>query len=151
MRKETADSARFDMSSYFQLCACSDGQFMFYLKTRNHEVLLRSQPYRSKQAARGGIESVRRNSRLASRFVRMVEDESACYFVVLSDIGQIVGTSEKYSSRAALEAGFASVMTHGSTTVIKDPAANPGAKDANLRRHAMVGGTRTISHEGSKT
>jgi uncharacterized protein len=136
------------MSSYFLLSACSDGQFMFHLKTGNHEVLLRSQPYRSKQAARGGIESVRRNSRLASRFVRMVEDESACYFVVLSDVGQIVGTSEKYASRAALEAGLISVMTHGATTVIREPSTNPGARDASLRRHAMVGGTRTIPHEG---
>jgi len=136
------------MSSYFQLSACSDGQFMFHLKTGNHEVLLRSQPYRSKQAARGGIESVRRNSRLASRFVRMVEDESACYFVVLSDIGQIVGTSEQYSSRAALEAGLKSVMTYAATTVIKEPSTDPGAKDASFRRHAMVGGPRTLSHRG---
>jgi uncharacterized protein YegP (UPF0339 family) len=119
---------------------------MFHLKTGTHEVLLRSQPYRSKQAARGGIESVRRNSRLASRFVRMVEDESACYFVVLSDIGQIVGTSEQYSSRAALEAGLKSVMTYAATTVIKE-STNPGARDAGFRHHTMAGGTRTISHE----
>jgi uncharacterized protein YegP (UPF0339 family) len=135
------------MSSYFQLSARPDGQFMFHLKTGNHEVLLRSQPYRSRQAARGGIESVRRNARLASRFVRMIEDESACYFVVLSDIGQIVGTSETYSSRTALEAGVKSVMTHGATTVIREPNTGP-ARDSSLRHHAPVGGTRTISHEG---
>jgi len=109
------------MSSHFQLNARSDGQYTFRLKTGNHEVPLTSQPYGSRQAARRGIEKVPRNSRIATRFVRMIENEGACHFVLVSDVGQTVGTSEIYFTHAALDDGIQSVMIHGATDVIKEP------------------------------
>jgi hypothetical protein len=39
----------------------ADNQFMFNLKVGNHETILASEPYSSKQAAEGGIASCRTN------------------------------------------------------------------------------------------
>jgi uncharacterized protein YegP (UPF0339 family) len=131
------------MAAYFQLSARTDGQLVFQLKTGREQVLLTSPPFASKQAARLGIESVRSNSQRAARYVRMVEKENACYFVIVSEIGRIAGTSEIFPSRAALESGVRLVMIRGATTVIKEAGAMPDAQDNPIRRRALAGGTRT--------
>lgn len=133
------------MAAYFQLSARADGQFVFLLKNGREQVLLTSPTFASRQAARLGIESVRSNSQRAARYVRMVEKENVCYFVIVSEIGQIAGTSEKFQSRAALESGIRLVMSRGATTVIKDAGAVLDAQDNPIRRRAPAGGTPTRS------
>jgi uncharacterized protein len=134
------------MTGYFQLSANAEGHFMFRLTNSNHQVILTSPLYDSRQAARGGIESARKNSRLATRYVRKVKDESACSFMLLSDIGQIVGTSGMYLSRDALEDGIKQVMAIGATTVIKGPGADSSVREATSCHQTTPAGTRTISY-----
>ena len=107
------------MKGYFQLAANAAGHFTFNLKAGNHEVILTSQVYKSKQDALEGIESVRMNSPVAARFQRKVAKDNSPYFVLLAANGQTIGKSEMYSENAAMENGIKSVMTNGLTTFVK--------------------------------
>ena len=108
------------MAGYFQLHTTSNGGFMFNLKAGNHEVILTSQTYQSKQSALDGIESVRNNSQVASRFERKTAKDDSPYFVLLATNGQVIGKSEMYSGKSAMENGIQSVVTNGTSAVIKE-------------------------------
>ena len=107
------------MSGYFQFGVAAGDHFMFNLKAGNHEVILTSQTYKSKQAALDSIESVRNNSQVESRFERKVAKDNSPYFTLLATNGQVIGKSEMYSSSAAMENGIKSVMTNGASKVVK--------------------------------
>jgi uncharacterized protein YegP (UPF0339 family) len=107
------------MAGYFQLNTSAGGKFSFSLKAGNHEVILTSQVYASKQDALEGIESVRKNSPIAERFERKVAKDKSPYFVLRADNGKTLGRSEMYSGTAAMENGIHSVMSNGATTFVK--------------------------------
>jgi len=107
------------MKGYFHLTSSDAGRFTFNLKAGNHEVILTSQVYRSKQDALDGIESVRTNAPNAARFQRKVAKDNSPYFVLLAANGQTIGKSEMYSENAAMENGIKSVMANGPTTFVK--------------------------------
>jgi uncharacterized protein len=109
----------FKMPGYFDLHVTPAGHFMFNLKAGNHEVILTSQVYKSKQAALDGIESVRNNSQIESRFERKSAKDNSPYFVLNASNGQVVGKSEMYSGAAAMENGIKSVIANGASKTIK--------------------------------
>jgi uncharacterized protein YegP (UPF0339 family) len=106
------------MKGHFQLASNATGRFTFNLKAGNHEVILTSQIYKSKQDALDGIESVRTNAPKASGYQRKVAKDNSPYFVLLAENGQTIGKSEMYSENAAMENGIKSVMTNGTTTFV---------------------------------
>jgi uncharacterized protein YegP (UPF0339 family) len=107
------------MKGYFHLASNDAGRFTFNLKAGNHEVILTSQVYQSKQDALAGIESVRINSADDSRFQRKTAKDDSPYFVLLAGNGQTIGKSEMYSSTASMENGIKSVMANGASTFVK--------------------------------
>ncbi len=107
------------MKGYFQLASSAAGRFRFNLRAGNHQVILTSQSYTTKQGALDGIESVRANAPIAARFERKVAKDSSPYFVLLAANGQTIGKSEMYSTNAAMEGGIASVMSNGPSTSVK--------------------------------
>jgi len=107
------------MKGYFELASNDAGRFTFNLKAGNHQVILTSQVYASKRDALEGIESVRMNSPIASRFQRKIAKDDSPYFVLLAANGQTIGKSEMYSENAAMENGIKSVMANGPTTFVK--------------------------------
>jgi len=107
------------MSGYFELATSAAGRFSFNLKAGNHQVILTSQSYTSKQDALNGIESVRTNASIDSRFERKIAKNDAPYFLLLAANGQTIGKSEMYSTNAAMENGVKSVMRNGTTTLVK--------------------------------
>jgi uncharacterized protein len=117
----TADEAfaRPATTGYFELNSGGAGRFTFNLKAGNHEVILTSKVYKTRQDALHDIEAVRRNSLIAARFERNVAKDNSPYFVLLADNGQTLGRSEMYSTRAAMENGIQSVMAHGGSTFVK--------------------------------
>lgn len=100
------------MNGYYELKTASGGQPMFNLKAGNHEVILTSQRYKSKEAALAGIESVRKNGPNEAMFEKKSSVRDEPYFVLKAANGQIIGTSEMYSSTAARDKGIASVMAN---------------------------------------
>lgn len=100
-------------------------KFTFNLKAANHEVILTSQAYETKEAAKAGIESVQNNGPLAERFEKKTSSAKQPYFVLKAANRQTIGTSEMYSSETARDNGIKSVQTNSPTTEIKDVTQRP--------------------------
>ena len=108
------------MSGKFVLKATASGQFMFNLLAGNNQVILTSETYKEKSAAKNGIASVQSNCGDDDRYERKLSSRGEPYFVLKAGNGQVIGKSEMYSSKAAMENGIASVKTNGSSTTIDD-------------------------------
>lgn len=98
----------------------SAGQFHFTLHAGNGEAILQSERYTTKQAALGGIDSVKANSPLDQRYDRKLASDGRPMFNLTATNGQVIGTSETYSSTSARETGIASVKTNGPTSAVID-------------------------------
>ncbi len=107
------------MAGYFELKS-SGTQYMFNLKAGNHEVILTSERYTTKQGAQGGIASVQKNASDDARYQRKVASSGAPYFVLSAVNGETLGRSEMYSSAAAMEGGIASVKANAPAAPTKD-------------------------------
>jgi uncharacterized protein len=106
------------MAGVFELKATSDGQFMFNLKAGNGEVILTSEHYKAKDSATNGIASVQKNAGDDANFERLEASNGDPYFVLKAANAQVIGRSEMYSSKTAMENGIASVKSNapGATT-----------------------------------
>lgn len=108
------------MAAKYQLKQGSSGQFMFNLKAGNGEVILTSELYKDKQSAIAGIESVKTNGPIESRYERKSAKNNQAYFVLKATNGQTIGKSEMYSSVAAMENGIKSVIKNAPLAEIED-------------------------------
>ncbi|VFR21937.1 FIG00431834: hypothetical protein [plant metagenome] len=107
------------MSGTYDLKRSGD-QFLFNLKAANGEIILTSERYTTKAGALNGIESVRKNSPIDSRYERKVASNGQPYFTLTGGNGETIGRSETYSSTSARDNGIASVKTNGPTATVKD-------------------------------
>ncbi|MDX1599955.1 MAG: YegP family protein [Anaerolineales bacterium] len=97
------------MAAKFQLKQTGSGQFRFNLLAANGQVILSSENYTSKSAAKNGIESVKKNAPSDERYERRTSKAGDPYFVLKAANQQVIGTSEMYSSKSAMEQGIESV------------------------------------------
>lgn len=98
----------------------SGAKFTFTLNAANHEVILTSQGYEAKASALNGIESVRTNGPDAGNFEKKTSSADQPYFVLKASNGQIIGTSQMYSSEAARDNGIASVQANCASSEVKE-------------------------------
>lgn len=98
----------------------SGTQYHWDLKSGNNEPILSSERYTSKQGAEGGIASCRINSPIDARYTRLTSKANEPYFVLKGANGEIIGTSEMYSSVAARDNGIAACKRDGPTAAIQD-------------------------------
>ena len=96
----------------YQISPTANAKVIFNLKAENHQVILTSEVYEQKQSALTGIESVQTNGPDVKNFELRTSAASEPYFVLKAQNGEIIGTSQMYSSAAAAEIGIASVQTH---------------------------------------
>lgn len=108
------------MAGKYVLKKAKNGQFYFNLKAGNGETILSSEMYKAKASANNGIASVQKNSPDANRYDRRVNKGGKDYFVLKAANHQIIGNSEAYNSKAAMENGIKSVQKNGPTTKIVD-------------------------------
>jgi uncharacterized protein YegP (UPF0339 family) len=94
--------------------------YHFVLRADNHETILTSENYATKQGALNGINSCQTNSPYDSRYERRISVASQPYFVLKAVNSQIIGTSQMYSSTTARDGGIASCKANGATTKIID-------------------------------
>jgi len=94
--------------------------YHWVLKAPNHEVILTSETYLSHSGAINGIDSVRTNGVIEEHFEKRLSKADEPYFVLKATNGEIIGTSEMYSSAASCNNGIAAVMKYASTTVLKE-------------------------------
>jgi uncharacterized protein YegP (UPF0339 family) len=108
------------MPGKFELKASANGQFMFNLKAANGEVILTSESYKAKDDALDGIASVRKNAADDAHFERKVAKNGEPFFSLNAANGRILGKSELYSSKAAMEGGIASVKANAPDAKLDD-------------------------------
>lgn len=108
------------MPGYYVIEKGLTGQFHFNLKSDNHEIILTSESYVSKQGAHTGIASCQINSPYDARYDKRTSAAIQPYFVLKAANGEIIGNSQMYSSVSARDNGIASCKINGPTTVIKD-------------------------------
>jgi uncharacterized protein YegP (UPF0339 family) len=107
------------MAACFELSNSSDGQFMFILKSANGDVILSSELYRARSSAEKDIVAVQSNCALDQCYERKVSANGKFMFNLKASNQQLLGTSQKYATTAARDAGIASVKADGVATGIK--------------------------------
>lgn len=108
------------MAAKFELKKAANGQFMFNLKAGNGEVILTSETYVAKAAAKDGIASVRVNAPLDGRYERKTSGKGEPYFVLKAANNETLGRSEMYSSAQAREGGIAAVKRDAPGAPLED-------------------------------
>ncbi|ALM20318.1 hypothetical protein JCM19294_967 [Nonlabens tegetincola] len=96
----------------FETYKDSSGQHRFRLKAANGQNILASEAYTSKAGCLNGIESVRENSQIDSRYDRKKSSNGKHYFNLKASNGQVIGTSEIYEGSSGVETGIKSVMNN---------------------------------------
>jgi len=104
---------------FFEKYSDRGGKYRFRLKAGNGEIILSSEAYESSSGRDNGISSVQSNSQVDDRYVDKTSRSGDPYFVLIASNGQVIGTSETYSSTSARSTGKASVKRNGSTSDIR--------------------------------
>lgn len=96
----------------FEVFVDKRGEFRFNLCAVNGQVVLSSEGYTRKANCLKGIDSVRRHSAEDRYFERIISRDGQFRFVLKARNGEIIGTSERYTSATAMEDGIRSVRFH---------------------------------------
>ena len=104
----------------FEIKTDKSGQFRFNLKAGNGQIILSSEAYTTKSACENGIASVRSNSGNDARYDRNTAKNGSPYFNLKASNGQVIGSSEQYSSGSAMENGIASVKKNAPDAEVVD-------------------------------
>lgn len=107
----------------FEIKTAKNGEFMFNLTAKNGQVIFTSQQYTTKAACKNGIESVKNNSKEDGHFARKEAKNGEAYFDLMAANHQVIGKSQMYSSKAAMEKGIDSVMENAGVAEIEDMTA----------------------------
>ncbi|MDX6694129.1 MAG: uncharacterized protein QOF02_1732 [Blastocatellia bacterium] len=106
------------MNAEFEIKRGSGGKHHFNLKAENGEIILTSEIYESRQGAEKGIASVRTNAPNDAQYERKTASNDQPYFVLKAENGEPIGTSETYTSVAAMENGIESVKRNAPNAAI---------------------------------
>jgi hypothetical protein len=108
------------MAARYELKKSGGDQFTFNLVAANNAVILTSERYNSKSAAENGIESCKANSSNDARYDRLTSQSDQPYFVLKAENNQVIGRSEMYSSKDAMENGIEACKQAGPEAPISD-------------------------------
>ena len=112
------------MAGKFELYQDKAGEFRFRLKAGNGEIILVSEGYyKQKASAENGIESVRKNAPADERYERKDTSSGKPMFNLKATNGQVIGTSEAYSSASARDNGIESVKKNAPEAKLDDQTA----------------------------
>ena len=108
------------MAGKFELYKDKAGEFRFRLKAGNGEIILASEGYKARASAENGIESVKKNAPDDSRYERKDSASGKPMFNLKASNGQVIGTSETYSSASARDNGIESVKKNAPDAAVTD-------------------------------
>jgi len=106
------------MKAYYKVTKNKEAKqpYHWVLVAQNHEVILTSENYSSKQMALKGIASVRVNY----LYDRLVARDGSPYFNLVAQNGEVIGRSEMYSSDNARDTGIEAVKKYGRDAEVRD-------------------------------
>jgi uncharacterized protein YegP (UPF0339 family) len=107
------------VKGYYQLIEGHQGDFMFTLRAGNHETILQSGVYWSRQAAMDAVAAVRLCSQDPGRYRRHDNADGSYHFELLDRSGKPLARSAGCSTRSGLTAGMASVQRNALSTVFR--------------------------------
>jgi uncharacterized protein len=108
------------MSGWYEISKNDKGQHSFVLKAANAQVILRSEQYDARASAQNGVASVQKNAPLPERYELKTASDGRFYFNLKASNGQVIGTSQMYTSEASRQNGIDSVKTNGPSTEVRD-------------------------------
>jgi uncharacterized protein YegP (UPF0339 family) len=108
------------MAGKFELKRSANGKFFFSLKAGNGEKILGSEMYETKSAAENGIESVKKNAGDDARYEKKTSNKGDFYFNLKASNGQVIGSSEMYSSESGRDNGIESVKRNAADAAVDD-------------------------------
>lgn len=108
------------MAGKFELFKDPRGQYRFRLKAGNGEPILSSESYAQRAGAQNGIESVRQNAPIDSRYERKMSSNGKYMFNLKAANQQVIGTSEMYETTSGRDNGIESVKTNAPTAPVDD-------------------------------
>jgi uncharacterized protein YegP (UPF0339 family) len=97
-----------------------NGEFQFNLAAGNGQIIMGSEGYATKLNCEKGIESVKRNSQVDSKFDRLTSSNGKFYFNLKATNGQIIGTSQMYVSEASRDNGINSVRKNAPDAIVEN-------------------------------
>ena len=103
----------------FQIYQGEDDQFYFRLRAANGEIILVSEGYVSESGCRNGVASVKDNAGLDAQYRKAVAADGQAYFVLVAQNGEVIGSSEMYSTEAARDNGINAVKTAAASASIE--------------------------------
>ncbi|MEC3964548.1 YegP family protein [Flagellimonas halotolerans] len=109
------------MSAKFKIFrSTSDGYYYFRLVSYSDKTLIVSEGYTTKQACLNGVESIKKNSQIPGKFEVAQARNGKYFFRLIAGNGQIIGTSEFFSSKSALEKTLDLVRINANTAEVLD-------------------------------
>ncbi len=112
----------------FETFVGRDGKHYFHLLAGNGEKVLASEGYSTAAAAAEGVRSVKTNGQNPARYLLREASDASPYFVLTSSNGSIIGVSEMYSSKAAVERAVNTVVELSKLTAAQPEAAPTAAR-----------------------
>ncbi|WP_293307778.1 YegP family protein [Pedobacter sp. UBA5917] len=98
----------------------TNNEYQFNLKAANGQVILTSEGYNAKASCNKGIESVKNNASTDSRYDRKVAKNGSYYFNLKAGNGEIIGTSQMYTTEDARNRGIESVKVNAPNAEVID-------------------------------
>ena len=108
------------MAGAFELYKDKSDEFRFRLKAGNGENILASEGYTQRASAENGIESVRKNAPDDGRYERKETKNDGFMFNLKAANGEVIGTSEVYTSTSGRDNGIESVKNNAPDATLKD-------------------------------
>ncbi|MCG7494508.1 YegP family protein [Thalassobius sp. Cn5-15] len=108
------------MAGKFELYQDKAGEYRFRLKAGNGENILASEGYKQKASCENGITSVQKNAADDGRYERKETSAGKFMFNLKATNGQVIGTSQSYTSASGRDNGIESVKKNApNATVIE--------------------------------
>lgn len=98
----------------------STEKFHYRLKAANGEIILSGQGYASKEGAKNGVESVKKNVGREGAFHPKEAKDGRHYFTLVASNGEVIGQSQMYKSDSGPKNGIASVQKNSPDAEVKD-------------------------------
>ena len=108
------------MAGKFEIYTDKAGEYRFRLKAGNGQIILASEGYKQKASCENGVASVQKNAPEDARYERKETKSSGQMFNLKATNGQVIGTSESYTSTSARENGIESVKKNAPDAKVED-------------------------------
>ncbi|GKX57410.1 UPF0339 protein YegP [Leminorella grimontii] len=113
------------MSAKFEIFLGKNDEFYFRLKAGNGQIILGSEGYTTKANCQNGVKSVKTHSQDVKHFEKKATANGKFSFNLKAVNGQVIGTSQTYTTEQARDAGIQSVSHNAPDATVHDLTLQP--------------------------